>query len=55
MKVYELVKLLQELPQDLIVKDTIGNDIDGLHINNEFYNGDYANPDCPVIEVVKLD
>ena len=55
MTVKELIEKLQEMPQDLPVYDFNYEEIIGCHVNDEFYNGDSANPKCEIITVVMLD
>lgn len=55
MIVKELIKKLQEMPQDLEVYDYSYEKVTGCHVNNEFYNGDSANPECEIITVVMID
>ena len=55
MTVHELIQLLQTMPQELPVKDHMGENINGCHINEEFYDGDYANPNCTIVTVVEFD
>lgn len=55
MTVKELIKKLQEMPQDLEVYDYSYEKVIGCHVNNEFYNGDSANPECEIITVVMID
>lgn len=54
MTVSELIAKLQSMPLDLPVK-FMCEDIDSCRINNEFYDGDPANPNCPIITVVELE
>ncbi len=54
MTVYELIQKLQDMPQDLKVV-MFGENIDDCHINYEYYDGDYANPNTPIIVVVELE
>ena len=55
MTVKELIEKLQEMPQDLPVVDWGGFDVEGCHIDEEYYDGDSANPKCPVLTVVMID
>ena len=55
MTVKEFVEKLQEMPQDLLVVDWGGYHVEGCHIEEEYYDGDYANPKCPVLTVVMID
>ena len=55
MMVKEFIEKLQEMPQDLQVFESDGFEVKGCHIEDEFYNGDSANPECGIITVVKID
>lgn len=55
MTVKELIEKLQEMPQDLLVVDWGHFHVEGCHIEEEFYDGDAANPRCPVLTVVMID
>ena len=55
MTVKEFIKKLEEMPQDLEVYDFSYEKVEGCHINDEFYAGDPANPNCPIITVVMID
>ena len=53
MTVAELIEALKQMPQDLKVVD-IGKDVSGCRVVDEYYDGDSANPNCPIITVVEL-
>lgn len=55
MIVKELIEKLQEMPQELLVVDWGHFHIEGCHIEEEFYDGDDNNPNCPVLTVVMID
>ena len=55
MTVKELIEKLADMPQDLPVFDVGHFAIEGCHIDEEFYNGDPANPNCPIITAVVID
>lgn len=55
MTVKEFIKKLEEMPQDLEIFDFSYERVTGCHVIDEFYDGDYANPKCPVITVVMID
>ena len=55
MTVKEFIEKLQEMPQDLLVVDCEGYYVEGCHIEEEYYDGDYANPNCPILTVVMVD
>lgn len=55
MTVKEFIEKLQEMPQNLPVVDWGGYHVEGCHIEEEYYDGDYANPKCPVLTVVMID
>lgn len=42
------------MPQDLEVIN-ICERVQGCHVNEEFYDGDSANPNCKIIRVVEID
>ncbi len=54
MKVADLISILYWMPGDYDV--VIGNErVSKCFINDEFYDGDSANPDCKIISVVELE
>lgn len=54
MKVAELIAILNWMPKDYDV--VVGNEqITKCFVNDEFYDGDSANPDCEIISVVELE
>lgn len=54
MKVAELIAILSWMPKDYDV--VVGNErITRCFVNDEFYDGDPANPDCEIISVVELE
>jgi len=55
MTVRELIEKLQEMPQDLPVVDWGHYYVEGCHVNDEYFDGDAANPNCPIITVVMID
>ena len=57
MTVSELIILLQSYPQDAIVVNDMGIiSKKDIYIQNEFYNGDCANPNCEILkDVVRID
>lgn len=57
MTVSELITLLQSYPKDAIVVNDMGIiSKEDNYIQNEFYNGDSANPNCEILkDVVKID
>lgn len=55
MTVHELIEKLQEMPQDLPVVDWGHYYVEGCHIDDEYFDGDAANPNCPIITVVMID
>lgn len=55
MTVKELIEKLQEMPQDLLVVDCGGFHVEGRHINEEYYDGDCADPNCPILTAVVID
>ena len=55
MTVKELIEKLQEMPQGLQVVGCDYEYVEGCHVNDEYYDGDYANPDCPILMVVMID
>lgn len=55
MTVKEFIEKLQEMPQDSLVVDWGGYHVEGCHVEEEYYDGDYANPKCPVLTVVMID
>lgn len=54
MTVNELITKLQSMPQDMLVFDDSGFEVDDVKINDEFYNCDSARPDAKPITVVQL-
>ena len=55
MTVKELIEKLQEIPQDLLVVDSECYHVEGCHVQEEYYDGDYADPKCPILTVVMID
>ena len=57
MKVSELIAILSWMPKDYdVVVGNVGNErITRCFVNDEFYDGDSANPDCKIISVVELE
>lgn len=57
MTVSELITLLQSYQEDAIVVDDLGIlSAEDIYIQDEFYNGDSANPNCEVLKnVVRID
>lgn len=57
MTVSELIILLQSYPKDAIVVNDMGIiSKEDIYIQNEFYNGDNANPNCEILkDVVRID
>lgn len=57
MTVSELITLLQSYPKDAIVVNDMGIiSKKDIYIQNEFYNGDSANPNCEILkDVVRID
>ncbi len=54
MKVAELIGILNWMPASYDV--VIGNGrVTRCFVNDEFYDGDSANPDCDVISVVEIE
>lgn len=53
MTVKELIEALKEMPQDLLVVD-MGEHVNGVKINHEYYDCDPCRPDAEPIEVVEL-
>lgn len=54
MKVAELIGILNWMPSNYDV--VIDNErVTRCFINDEFYDGDSANPDCDIISVVELE
>ena len=54
MTVKELCEKLEVMPQDLKVV-MFGENVDDCHINHIYYDGDYADPNTPIIEVIELE
>lgn len=53
MTVKDLIEILQAFPQDLPVVNDLGLiQTEDIRIKSEYYNGDYANPYCEVIDKV---
>ena len=57
MTVSELIILLQSYPKDAIVVNDMGIvSKEDIYIQNEFYNGDNANPNCEILkDVVRIN
>lgn len=57
MTVSELIILLQSYPKDAIVVNDMGIvSKEDICIQNEFYNGDSANPNCEILkDVVRIN
>ena len=55
MTVREVIEMLTKMPQDLKIVDTMLNEIDGCHVDTSYFDGDPANPNCPIIEAVILE
>ena len=55
MTVKELIEKLKEMPQDLPVVDYGGFHVEECYIDEEYYDSDSANPNCPIFEVVRID
>ena len=49
--VAEFIKTLQQFPQDLPIRIGYDRGVE-IEVIDEFYDGDYANPKCPVIRAV---
>ena len=55
MTVNDLIQILKTMPQDLEVFDFSYERVVGCHINEELFDGDSANPNCPIIRAVMID
>ena len=53
MTISELVSELSKFPKDMTVVTPFGH-VDTVKINEEYYDGDPANPSCPVVRVVEI-
>lgn len=49
--VAEFIKTLQQFPQDLPIRIGYDRGVE-IQVIDEFYDGDCANPKCPVIRAV---
>jgi len=55
MTVKELILELQKYPQDLVVVDYTGRlETEDVRMLDEYYDGDCANPNCPVIKALEI-
>lgn len=51
MTVAEFIDLLKQFPQDLPLRIGYKKGAE-IYVSDEFYDGDYANPNCPVIRAL---
>lgn len=53
MTVAEFINLLKQFPQDLLLRIGYKKGAE-IYVSDEFYDGDYANPNCPVIRALVI-